>query len=167
MKTSSNPRRTFVVRLVSLAALASAAVTVVLPHDAAASDAARTPQHHRSANAVVHWNTIAGEAFAPSQGTNPMAQSRTLAILHASIHDALNAIDRRYESYTPGLAAAPKASVDAAVAASAREVLVKLLPEQATRVEAAYGEALAAVRDGPAKTAGIAAGQAAAWATMN
>src|SRR3990170_4850697 len=110
MKTSSNPRRTFVVRLVSLAALASAAVTVAVPEHAAAADAARMTQHHRSANAVVHWNTIAGEA------------------------------------------SAPKASAEAAVAASAREVLVKLVPEQAARVEAAYGEALAAVRDGPAKT---------------
>ena len=167
MKTLLNPRRAFVVRLVSLAAVACAAVTVVLPEYAAASDTARTPAKHRHGNAVVHWNTIAGEAFAPSQGTNPMAQSRTLAILHASIHDALNAIDGRYASYTPGLASAPKASADAAVAASAREVLVKLLPDQAALVEAAYGEALAAVRDGPAKTAGIATGQAAAWATMN
>ncbi len=83
----------------------------------------------------MHWNTVAGEAFAPSQGTNPMAQSRTFAILHASIHDALNAIDRRYASYTPGLPAAPSASADAAVAAAAREVLVTLLPDQAALVE--------------------------------
>ena len=55
-----------------------------------------------------------------------MAQSRTLAILHAAIHDALNAIDRRFESYTPGLAEAPGASADAAVAAAARDVLVGL-----------------------------------------
>ena len=66
-----------------------------------------------------------------------MAQSRTLAILHAAIHDALNAIDRRFESYTPGLTAAPRASVDAAVAAAAREVLVALLPSQAALVESA------------------------------
>ena len=77
-------------------------------------------------NAVTHWNAVATDAFTPSQGTNPMAQSRTLAILHAAIHDALNAIDRRFESYTPGLAEAPGASVDAAVAAAARDVLVGL-----------------------------------------
>ncbi len=131
--------------------------------DAAAAATAK----ERPVNAVVHWNTVAGDAFAPSQGTNPMAQSRTFAILHASIHDALNAIDRRYASYTSGLAAAPGASADAAVAAAAREVLVTLLPDQAARVEDAYGKALSTVRDGPAKTAGIATGQAAAWATMN
>jgi hypothetical protein len=123
--------------------------------------------HQRRPNAVVHWNSLAEQAFTPSQGTNPMAQSRTFSILHASIHDALNAIDRRYEPYTPGLPKAPRASPEAAVAAAAREVLVQLLPDQAALVEEAYVQALAAVRNGPAKTAGLATGQAAAWATLN
>lgn len=166
MKTQMTSRRAFG-RVLILAALASATAGLTVPQWAVASDAARLPLHHRQVNAVVHWNTIAGEAFAPSQGTNPMAQSRTFAILHASIHDALNAIDRRYASYTPGLPAAPKASADAAVAAAAREVLVRLLPDQAALVETAYGQALMTVREGAAKTAGIATGQAAAWATMN
>jgi len=166
MNSHSNLRRAFFARLFRTATLAGAATT--LATSAFAGDAtASHPTRHRQANAVVHWNSIAGEAFAPSQGTNPMAQSRTLAILHAAVHDALNAIDRRYTSYTPGLPAAPKASADAAVAAAAREVLVKLLPDQAALVETAYGSALMNIRDGAAKTAGIATGQAAAWATMN
>ena len=118
-------------------------------------------------NAVTQWNAVATDAFTPSQGTNPMAQSRTLAIVHAAIHDALNAIDRRFEAYTPGLPAAPGASVAAAVAAASRDVLVALLPEQAALVEAAYGRALAAVPEGPAKLAGIATGQAAASANLS
>jgi hypothetical protein len=95
-----------------------------------------------------------------------MAQSRTLAILHAAMHDALNAIDRRFEAYTPGLDEVPEASVDAAVATAARDVLVTLLPDQAALVEAAYSRALAAVSDGPAKTAGIVTGRAAATANV-
>jgi hypothetical protein len=95
-----------------------------------------------------------------------MVQSRTLAILHAAIHDALNAIDQRFESYTPGLAATPEASVDAAVAAASREVLVTLVPDQTTLVEAAYDRALAALPEGAAKDAGIATGKAAALATL-
>ena len=163
MKTLVNSRRPFVARL--LCALALTGVTAAAPQ-VAARDAARAPQREQP-NAVVHWNTIAGDAFAPSQGTNPMAQSRTLAIMHASIHDALNAIDRRFEPYTPGLASVANASVDAAVAAASREVLVTLLPDQNARVEAEYGRALNTVRDGEAKTAGIALGQAAARATMS
>lgn len=167
MKTLDIQRRAFVARLFGAAALAGIAATLAAPANAAANDVALASRHHRHGNAVVHWNTLAGEAFAPSQGTNPMAQSRTFAILHASIHDALNAIEPRSAAYTPGLPAAPQASADAAVAAAAREVLVRLLPDQAALVETAYGSALMTVRNGPAKTAGIATGQSAAWATMN
>jgi hypothetical protein len=163
MNTSMISRRA-ISRILSLAALIGL-VALTVPR-AMASDATGVSPDSRQDNAVVHWNTIADQAFAPSQGTNPMAQSRTLAILHASIHDALNAIDRRYAPYTSGLPATPTASVDAAVAAAAREVLVRLLPEQNALVEAAYGHSLATIRDGAAKNAGIAVGQAAAWATI-
>jgi hypothetical protein len=162
MKTFANTRRAFVARLLSAAAVATLTTAA---HAGIDTHHLRPPEART--NPVLHWNSIASEAFAPSQGTNPMAQSRTLAILHASMHDALNAIDRRYEPYTPGLPKAPNASADAAVAAAAREVLVRLLPEQATLVETAYGRALQNVRDARARTAGIATGQAAAWATMN
>jgi hypothetical protein len=166
MKTFEIHRRDFVARLTALAALAGAAILTVSPALAADATRARADQS-RPVNAVVHWNSVAADAFAPSQGTNPMAQSRTFAILQASVHDALNAIDRRYESYTPGLSAAPKADVDAAVAAAARDVLVALLPDRAGFVATAYARALAELRDGPAKSAGIALGQAAAAATLN
>ncbi len=159
-------RRAFIARLLHTTALAGAAAATTAPAVATENASARVlPQRH--GNPVVHWNSVAAEAFEPSQGTNPMAQSRTFAILHAAIHDALNAIDRRYESYTVGLAAAPRASADAAVAAAAREVLVQLVPTQAVIVEAAYRSALASLRDGPAKAAGIATGQAAAAATIS
>ena len=124
-------------------------------HSAAAAD-------RPNENAVTHWNVIATNAFTPSQGTNPMAQSRTLAILHAAIHDALNAIEPRFQAYSPGLGRANGASAEAAVAAAAREVLVTLLPEQAALVESEYARALAAIPDGPAKSAGVVLGQASA-----
>lgn len=120
----------------------------------------------RPVNSVVQWNTIASEAFTPSQGTNPMAQSRTYAILHAAIHDALNAIERRYEAYTPGVPATPNASHDAAVASAAREVLATLVPQQAALVQARYAQSLETVPDGPAEDAGVALGLAAARATL-
>jgi membrane-associated phospholipid phosphatase len=115
---------------------------------------------------VTYWNAVADAAFTPSQGTNPMAQSRTLAILHAAIHDAVNAIAHRFEPYTPGLAAAPGASVEAAVDGAAREVLVTLLPDRAPLVETAYAQTLNAIPDGAAKAAGLATGAAAARTTM-
>src|SRR5689334_3553733 len=149
-------------RIAVLAGIAIALATPGRAQEAGVAHPVRKPQ----ANAVTQWNAVATDAFVPSQGTNPMVQSRTLAIVHAAIHDAINAIDRRYEPYTAGLAAAPGASVDAAVAAAARDVLVALLPEQAAMVEAAYTRALADIPDGAAKTAGIAVRQASAAASL-
>jgi hypothetical protein len=144
---------------------AAVALTLVIPARAQETDAARTGRQPHG-NAVTHWNTVATDAFTPTEGTNPMMQSRTLAILHAAIHDALNAIDRRFEAYTPGLEPTRYALADAAVAAAAREVLVALVPGQGTLIDAAYDGALAILPNGAAKTAGIAIGQASARATM-
>jgi len=47
---------------------------------------------------VSNWNTIAVQATLTA-GENGVVQSRTLAILHVAIHDALNSIDSRYERY--------------------------------------------------------------------
>jgi hypothetical protein len=139
---------------------AGACATVAIV--AAAGTLATGAQH----NAVADWNDVAGQAFLPAQGTNPLAQSRTYAILHAAIHDAINAIQPRYQLYTKGLVADAGASLDAAVAAASRDVLVVLVPEQQPLVERAYADALAAVPDGPAKTNGIAVGKASASATL-
>ena len=122
--------------------------------------------HSNPGNAVTEWNRVATDAFTPSQGTNPMAQSRTLSIAHAAMHDALNAINRRFAAYTAGLPQTPQASPDAAVAAAARDVLIALVPDQAMRVDSAYAAALASIPNGHAKQAGIALGQMAAAANL-
>ena len=121
-----------------------------------------TAQAVTGTNAALEWNAIATRAFLPTQGTDPLSQSRTYAMLHAAIHDALNAIQQRYEFYTPGLVMQAGASPDAAVAAAAHDVLVALIPTQLTLIEEAYVAALAAIPDGAAKNRGIAVGAAAA-----
>jgi hypothetical protein len=134
-----------------------------------------------SADAVTDWNANAGAAalaacIAPSD--DPLHESRLYAMLHLAVHDALNAIKRRSRPYAYDASAAPATSADAAVAAAARDVLVSQLarigapfPPQCSsagmaRVETDYVAALAAIADGPAKTRGIALGQAAAAAVI-
>ena len=51
------------------------------------------------------------------------ASSAGVAIVHASIHDALNALDHRYEAYQARISAAPGASAEVAVAAAAHASL--------------------------------------------
>jgi hypothetical protein len=115
--------------------------------------------HHVNADEVTKWNetaTLVGTV------TNPIQQSRIFAVTHAAIHDALNAINRRYHPYAFDIQVAPEASPEAAVAAAAHSVLVNQLPSKATDVNAAYNASLALIPDSPAKSAGIAVGEAAA-----
>ncbi|HEU5134296.1 MAG TPA: vanadium-dependent haloperoxidase [Steroidobacteraceae bacterium] len=156
--------RTLVPRLSRIGVL-TAALALAVPGLAQDVDVAHAAGKPRG-NAVTHWNTVATDALTPAQGTNPMAHSRILSVLSAAVHDAVNAIDRRFEAYTPGLADAPGASVDAAVAAAAHDVLAAYVPEQAVLVEAAYARALADIPDIAAKANGIAVGQASAAANM-
>lgn len=117
------------------------------------------------ADAVTDWNAVANQ-------NTPLPlpiKLRAMAMVQIAVHDALNAIDARYERYSAVPGAAPGAMPEAAVAAAARDVLVAVAPAQQGAVDAAYGSALAGLAGCPASTAcqnGIAAGQAAAAAII-
>ncbi len=76
--------------------------------------------------------------------------------------DALNAIDRRYESYATPLQARPGASPDAAAATAAYEVLVRMIPLQKSVLDAALADSLKDLAEGPARQDGAALGREAA-----
>ena len=95
------------------------------------------------AGEVERWNRLATDVSAAAQ-TDPLTESRVFSIMHAAMHDALNAIERRYEPYRADLTATPGASPAAAVAAAAHAVLVELMPAR----RAAFDAALAQVKDG-------------------
>jgi hypothetical protein len=113
---------------------------------------------------VTHWNRIATEIFPIEPG--PVIDSWAFAILHAAVHDAVNGIERRYEPYTIDLSF-PGASVDAAVARAAHDVLTELAPSHRERIYREYEAALGGVPDGPAKNAGLILGQLAARANLD
>jgi hypothetical protein len=142
------------------------ACVVAVPLAASVAGVSAGSKQKHSNRAVLEWNGIAAKAFLPTQGTDPLAQSRTFSILHAAMHDAANAIDPRFASYTPGLRVDPEASLDAAVAAASRHVLSALIPAQRALIEDAYTQHLARVADGAAKNAGIKVGEASARATL-
>jgi hypothetical protein len=113
------------------------------------------------ADVVTDWNATAVtavQAFGPS---TPI-QARALTIVHLAMFDALNAIDRRYESYAAPLQAPPGASPDAAAATAAHEVLVRMIPLQKSVLDAALAESLKGAAEGPAKQDGVALGRQAA-----
>ena len=132
---------------------------------ASGSPALRSGPLEANGNAVVMWNANAGKAAVAaciSPGGNPFHESRIYASMHIAIHDALNAIDRRFRPYIPGLHAERGANPKAAVAAAARDVLVTLLAQlplvpqgcidtAVDGVEADYATALGAIPDGAGK----------------
>src|SRR5262249_37325776 len=112
------------------------------------------------ADAVTDWHAITVQALAT------MAPSRSIplpfldiAIVQAAVHDAVQAIDRRFKPYQatiPGATGSP-----AAAAKAAHDVLVAIFPDQAAALDTTYHEYLAAhklAKDDP----GVSAGQVAA-----
>ncbi len=114
-----------------------------------------------SADEIVRWNRVATDAAAAAQ-TDPMTESRIFTILHIAIHDAVNAIDRRYEPYRAQTLLVPGASTDAAIAAAAHATLIQLMPAAKSTFDAAYEEALQKIADGEAKKRGLEIGRQAA-----
>ncbi|MBV9323405.1 MAG: vanadium-dependent haloperoxidase [Chloroflexi bacterium] len=134
-------------------------------------------------DAVLTWNKNASAAGTAAcldlPPGDPFHQSRLYAMTHIAIHDALNAIDRRSQPYVFDGHRQPGASPDAAVAAAARTVLVALISELPLElvttsciaaglasVDTSYAAALGLIRNGQAKTQGIALGEAAGQAIL-
>jgi len=116
-----------------------------------------------SSSMVLTWNENSMIAIATSQiATGGARQARAAAMAQAAVHDALNAISHRYQSYGPHFRAPRGASADAAVAAAAHDVLLHEFPYEQATLDAKYAASLATIADGQSKSDGIAAGQTAA-----
>jgi hypothetical protein len=107
-----------------------------------------------SADVVTDWNDAALDAIRAGNTAPPIA-SRSLAILHTSIYDAVNGIARTHERYlVPGVA--PRsASRPAAASAAAHRALVNLFPASRSSFDSLHAAILAGIPDGPHKRAGI------------
>jgi hypothetical protein len=126
-----------------------------------------------AADIVIDWNVVA-ERVAPRFG-GPQPQGRALAMVQIAVHDALNAINPRFDRYTSVGLGDPGASPDAAVAAAARQTLLGLLtplPPSAEKqaaielIEAAYAASLGPGPHTPSQLAGIDIGNGAAAAIL-
>jgi hypothetical protein len=110
---------------------------------------------------VTDWNNAALDAIRAGN-TNPPIASRSLAILHASIYDAVNGIARTHEPYLVQSAVSASASRDAAASAAAHAALVNLFPARTPIFDALHAAILAGIPNGPQKTAGIVWGESVA-----
>jgi hypothetical protein len=109
---------------------------------------------------VVQWNRNL-LVLVRTAGVQPatMHATRSFAMMHVAIFDAVSAIDRRHRPFLARFDG-PRhdASIDAAVDSAAHEVLVALYPTQQALLDSDFAASLALIPDGPHKTAGIAIG---------
>ena len=115
---------------------------------------------------VLKWNEIAART---ATVTNPFNQARIMAITQLAVFEAVKAITGGYEPYLhPPTAAPDGGSVEAAVVMAAHRALTNyfMAPATVALLDAARDSDLAAIDDGPAKTAGMAVGVAAANAMI-
>jgi hypothetical protein len=113
------------------------------------------------ADAATDWNEIAAASVAAGR-PGPIGQM-DLALVEAAAHDAVQAIEGRYEPYYAEVANAG-GSPSAAVAAATHDVLVAFYPTQATTLDTTYYNYLA--DNGLGSDAGLAVGQAVAAAIV-
>jgi len=118
-----------------------------------------------TADAVTDWNQRAGDIVVNAK-IGPLPAERALAIVQASVYEAVNAITQRYAVQDTKLQAAPGASVEAAVAAANRAALAQLVPSQQLAIDHIYQAALVVIADGESKAGGIAVGEKAAQAIL-
>ena len=126
--------------------LAATAVAVLI----AANPAPAMADATKPVSQVVQWNrtllVIVRTAGAQPATVHP---TRSFAIMHAAIYDAVNAIDGTHKPYLVRLSASHFASQEAAAAAAAHEVLVKLYPSfQATLLDTQLQQAMAQLPKG-------------------
>jgi len=147
-------------RFVTAWALSSAAV-------AALSSAAPALAAH-SIDPVVQWNrNLLAIVRTPGAQPATIHPTRSFAILHAAIYDAVNAIDQTHTPYAVRFAGiSRRASQPAAADAAAHDVLVALYPGFTSTLDAEFRLALTSVPDGVSKTDGIRIGQAVADAIL-
>jgi hypothetical protein len=128
------------------------------PNDAhqGASDSSAQP-----VNPVVQWNrTLLSIVRTPGAQPATVHPTRSFAIMHAAIYDAVNAIGRTHRPYVIRLSGVPRdASQEAAAAAAAHQVLVALYPAFNTALDAELQQSLATIPDGNDKVEGIRIGQ--------
>jgi hypothetical protein len=143
----------------SVTSFASVAVTSNDDHSASTAS---------SVNPVIEWNrTLLVIVRTPGAQPPTIHSTRSFAMLHAAIFDAVNNIDRDFEPYAvrhPHVSR--RASAEAAAEQAAHDVLIALYPAFATTLDSELQQDLAQISNGRDKADGIEEGQDVAAAIL-
>jgi hypothetical protein len=115
---------------------------------------------------ITDWNDTAVAAGYAARQIPPL-HNRNVAMVNVAMFDAVNSIDRRYAPFLVQLSAPAGAARDAAAAAAAHFVLVRLYPDQAPQLDAILRSALAALPEGSGTAEGVRLGERVAAAVLD
>jgi hypothetical protein len=108
-------------------------------------------------NVVMDWYDAA-VAAGYKAAVLPPIHTRNMALVAVAMFDAVNTITPRYAPYRAQSPANPGSSPDAAAAAAAHYLLVRMYPEQAREFDSLFRAMLARIPDG-ARAAGVQLGE--------
>jgi membrane-associated phospholipid phosphatase len=149
--------RTLVILALMCASLQAQVTGASIATTAATSVAGSAP----SVNPVIEWNKTL-LVIVRTAGAQPSTihSTRSFAILHAAIFDAVNNINGSFAPYLVHLTdVSPRASQPAAADQAAHDVLVSLYSTFQSTLDTELQQDLAQIPDGKNKTDGIAVGQ--------
>lgn len=127
-----------------------------------------------SQSVVLRWNKVALDATGldhsaagAKEQLGPTKASRAMAMVHLAMHDSLQRIEGRYETYLPATRTTGAISAEAAVSFAAHDTLVALYPSQRATFDGILSTELASLGRGAALSAGQTLGQDVALAILN
>ena len=96
---------------------------------------------------VLQWNRVLMETVStPGQHPATIMPVRSYAMMHAAMFDAVNSIDGSYEAYLTDVPGSKNASVEAAAAQAAHDVLAALYPTRLAVFDAELTASLEGIR---------------------
>jgi len=148
-------------KLVAACALSSAALTAHV----VGAPTATAP----STDPIIQWNqSLLAIVRTPGAQPATIHPTRSFAMLHAAIYDAVNAIDQTHASYAVRFSGVSRQASQAAAAdAAAHDVLVALYPQLTSTLDTTLQQSLTLIPDGVAKREGIRIGQTVAQAILS
>jgi hypothetical protein len=139
-------------RFLATAAIAVASLGALAP---------RADANHQSAEVIIEWNQLLQQNI----GGPPFGQTRTYAMAHIAMADAVVAIEGGYKPFRVRLGAPHGASAEAAAAQAAHDVLFVLVPTGQTAFADALRARLASIPPGQ-RSKGVAVGRKVAAAIL-
>lgn len=118
--------------------------------------------HNSSAfqeDVILQWNRVLMETvLTPGQHPATIMQVRSYAMMHAAMYDAVNSIDGSRTAYLIDVPGSPNASIEAAAAQAARDVLAGLYPTRVAVFDVELALSLQGIEENRAQQ-GIRVGQ--------